>query len=260
MQTRTKIVIVVTIIALAGITVAALKQDVFALSSKDATPQAVLATVNRQPITAADVEPLMSSGMVKPVAIENAVNRTLTAEAARHLWPADAQALADSVARQALSELYVRKKLAELQKAVLDAEINRYYETNVTDEMYSGHVLKYYLTQDAKDATEVAEAVKQGSGESLAKFSWVSREGDHAVLPAGVPYGLYQQVKGMQPGQFLGPFRARDGLLFLKLEERKAGKRPELAKVTEEIRGLLAQQRLESALKELRDQASIQLK
>lgn len=261
MRTRTKIAVAVGMVALAGITVVAAKQDVFVSSPhKDATSQAVLATVNRQSITTTDVEALMSAGMAKPVAVENAINRTLTAEAARQLWPEESQAVADAVAREALSGLYLRKKLGELQQAVSDNDISRYYDTNVTDALYSGHVLKYYLTQDAKDASEMAEAIRQGSGASLSKFSWVNKEGDRAVLLTGVPYGLYQQVKAMQPGQFSGPFRVRDGLLFLKLEDRKAGKRPELAKVKDEIRSMLAQQRLEGALKELRNQANIQLK
>jgi len=259
MRTRI-IVILVAIVAVVGITFAAKNQGVFSASSKDASPPAILAVVNRQPVTTADVEALMSAGMVKPVAVENAINRLLTAEAARRQWPADAQAIAESVAREALSGLYLRKKLSEFQQAVSDQDISNYYDTNVKDELYLGHVLKYYLTQDAKDAAEMAEAIKQGGGAYLGKFSWVNKEGDHAVLPAGVPYGLYQPVKALQPGQYLGPWRVRDGVLFLKLEERKQGKRPELAKAKDEIRQILAQQRLESALKELRDQAKIELK
>ncbi|MES2261598.1 MAG: peptidylprolyl isomerase [Pseudomonadota bacterium] len=261
MQKRTKIGIAVTLLGLAGVAVAVAKPDMLALSSSpQAGTQAVLATVNRQAITAADVEPLMATGMAKAVAVENAVNRTLTAEAALRLWPADAQAISNSVTREALSGLFVRKRFAEIQKAVSDADIARYYETNITDEMYSGHVLKYYLTQDAKDAADIAEAAKQGGGAVLAKFSWVNKDNDHAVQPGGVPYGLYQQVKGMQPNQIAGPFRVREGLLFLRLEERKTAKRPDLPKVTDEIRGILAQQRLEVALKELREQAKIELK
>lgn len=261
MQSRTKISIAIGLLVLAAGAAAIVKPELLPFgSAKESAGQLVLATVNQQSITAADVEPMMANGMAKAVAIENAVNRTLTAEAALRQWPADAKALSDSVAREALAGLYVRKKFAEIQKAVADADIARYYTSNVTDEMYSGSVVKYYLTQDAKDAAEMAEAAKQGGGAALAKFSWVNKEGDHSVLPAGVPYNLYQQVKVMQPGQISGPFRVRDGLLFLRLEERKPGKRPELPKVSDEIRGLIAQQRLEASLKELREQAKIQLK
>lgn len=261
MKKTTKIGLAVTAVALAGVAVAMAKPSLLPFgSSTPVAAQAVLATVNQQSITAADVEPLMAGGMAKAVAIDNAVNRALTADAAKQLWPADAQALADSTAREALSSFYLRKRFAEIQKAVADPDIARYYDINVTDEMYSGHVLKYYLTQDAKDAAEMAEAAKQANAAALAKFSWVNKENDHAVLPAGVPYGLYQQVKTMQQGQTLGPFRVREGLLFLRLEERKPNKRPELAKLKDEIRNILAQQRLESALKELREQAKIQVK
>lgn len=261
MKNYKKIAIVAGVLALAGVAVAMAKPGMFPFSStKTAVTQTVLATVNQQSITTSDVEPLMASGMAKAVAIDNAVNRTLTAEAAMHLWPADAQALSDSTAREALSNLYLRKRYAEIQTAVTEPDITRYYDTNVTDEIYSTHVLKYYLTQDAKDAADMVESIKQGNAAALAKFSWVNKDSDHAVLPAGVPYGLYQQVKTMQPTQTLGPFRVREGLLFLHLEERKPGKRPELAKVKVEIRNILAQQRLESSLKELREQAKIQLK
>ncbi len=261
MQTRTKIAAAIGLLALAGVALAIAKPELLPFgSAKSNTKQFILATVNGHSVTAADVEPAMTKGMAKAVAIENAVNRTLTAEAAMRLWPEDAQALSDSVAREALAGLYVRKKFAEIQKAVPDADIARYYASNVTDEMYSGHVLKYYLTQDVKDATDTAEAAKQGGGSSLSKFTWVNKDNDHSVLPAGVPYNLYQQVKSMQVGQVTGPFRVRDGLLFLRLEERKPGKRPDLPKVSDEIRGLIAQQRLEASLKELRGQAKIQLK
>jgi hypothetical protein len=261
MQSRTKISIAIGALLVAATATAIVKPELLPFTSgKVGTAQAVLATVNQQTITAADVEPMMANGMAKAVAIENAVNRTLTAEAAMRQWPADAQALSDSVAREALAGLYVRKKYAEIHKAIPDADIARYYASNVTDEMYSGHVVKYYLTQDAKDASEMAEAAKQGAAASLAKFTWVNKEGDHSVLPAGVPYNLYQQVRTMQAGQITGPYRVRDGLLFLRLEERKPGKRPDLPKVSDEIRGLIAQQRLEASLKELREQAKIQLK
>lgn len=261
MQTRTKISAAIGLLAVAGVALAIAKPELIPFSSaRGNNKQLVLATVNGQSVTAADVEPAMTKGMAKAVAIENAVNRTLTAEAAMQLWPDDAQALSDSVAREALAGLYIRKKFAEIQKAVPETDIARYYASNVTDEMYSGHVLKYYLTQDAKDATDMVEAAKQGGGQSLVKFTWVNKDNDHSVLPAGVPYNLYQQVKVMQAGQISGPFRVRDGLLFLRLEERKPGKRPELPKVSDEIRGLIAQQRLEVALRDLREHAKIQLK
>jgi parvulin-like peptidyl-prolyl isomerase len=256
------IAIAAAALAASGIAIAIAKPGILNLSgpSRSASTQTVLATVNQQTITSSDLESFMAHGMAKAEAIDNAVNRSLTAEAARQLWPADAQALSDTAAREALSNFYLRKRFAEIQKAVSDQDISRYYQTNVTDELYSGHVLKYYLTQDAKDAAEMAEAAKQNNGASLTKFSWVNKEADHAVLPAGVPYSLYQQVKTMQQGQTLGPFRVREGLLFLHLDERKPGKRPDLPQVKDEIRNILAQQQLESALKELRAQAQIQLK
>jgi parvulin-like peptidyl-prolyl isomerase len=256
--TRT-VVAAVSITVIAGAAFAAYKQGMFG-APPPASSSTVLAVVNQQAVTTADVEALMANGMLKPVAVENAINRALAADSARNLWPADAKAIAESAAREALSGLYVRKRLDELQRAVSDADISRYYETNVTDELYTAHVLKYYLTQDARDAAEMTEAVKQGGGALLAKLNWVNREGDHAVLPSGVPYGLYRQVKGIEQGQFLGPWRVRDGVLFIRVEERRAGKRPELAKLKDEIRQILAQQRLEGVLKDLRAQAKIELK
>lgn len=256
----TRIVIgVVAIAVIGGVAFTAYTRGVFG-SPATAAASEVLAVVNQQAVTSADVAALMANGMVKPVAVENAINRVLAAESARKLWPADAKAIADTAAREALSALYVRKRLDELQRAVSDADIGRYYETNVKDELYMGHVLKYYLTQDAKDATDMTEALKQGGGALLAKMSWVNREGDHSVLPSGVPYDLYRQVKAIEPGQFLGPWRVRDGVLFLRVEERKPGKRPELAKLKDEIRSILARQRLEGVLKDLRAQAKIELK
>lgn len=248
------------VVAIGSSAFVAAKQYGWGALAPKAGEAAPLALVNNQAVTAADVEALMTGGMLKPVAVENAINRLLVADAARKLWPAEAQAVSESVAREALTSLYVRKKLGELQRDVADDEIARYYETNVKDELYSGQMIKYYLTQDAKDAVDMAEAIKQGNAPALSKLAWVNREGDHAVLPAGVPYGLYQQVKALQPGQFLGPWRVRDGILFLKLEERKASKRPDLPKVKDEIRQILAQQHLEQALKTLRDQAKIELK
>lgn len=248
----------VAIAALGGTAYAVNKHGLFSASKAESA--SVLALVNDRPVTAADVAGQMTLGMTKPVAVENAINRALAADAARELWPADAKAVEESAAREALAALYLRKQFGEIQRNVSDADIDKYYESTVKDELYTSHVLKYYLTQDAKDAAAVTEGLKANNAETLAKLAWVNREGDHSVLPTGVPYGLYRQVKAMQPGEVLGPWRVSDGVLFLKLEERKPGKRPELAKLRDEIRQMLAQQRLESSLKDLRAQAKIELK
>jgi len=220
----------------------------------------VLAVVNGKTVTSADVDALVAAGLSKPVAVENAISRVLSAEAARTLWPKDADAVAEASAREALATYYVRKKIVDLQRDVGEEEIASYYETNIKDEMFSGQVLRYYLTQDPKDASAMVEAIKKEPDTMGGRFSWVNKEGDHSVLPAATPYGLYQQVKSMQSGQYAGPFNVRDGLLFLKLEERKLGKKPELAKVKDEIRAVVAQRKLENLTKELRAKANIQLK
>lgn len=257
MKTSSKVLGVLGALILVGGVAYAMKRSTL---SPAEGKQTVLAVVNRQNITTADIDGLVASGLSKPVALEAAIAREINAEAARSQWPEDSQAIADAVLREALSNYYVRRTLAELQKAVKDEDVARYYETNLKDEMYAGQVLKYYLTQDAKDAGEMAEAIRKNQDAALGKFSWVNKNGDHAVMPLAVPYGLYQQVKAMQPGQYAGPFNVRDGLLFLKLEDRKAGQRPELVKVKEEIQAVIAQQRLEEKAKELRTRAAIQLK
>lgn len=254
MKTSSKILGVLGALILVGGVAYAMKR-----SAPSPAEQKVLAVVNRQNITATDIEGLVASGLSKPVALEAAITREINAEAARSQWPEDSKTIADAVLREALSNYYVRRTLAELQKAVKDEDVARYYETNLKDEMYSGQVLKYYLTQDGKDAGEMAEAIRKNHDAVLGKFSWVNKNGDHAVMPLAVPYGLYQQVKAMQPGQYAGPFSVRDGLLFLKLEDRKAGQRPDLAKVKEEIQAVIAQQRLEENVKELRAKTAIQL-
>jgi len=223
------------------------------------TSVSVLAVVNGKNITTADVDGLILAGMTKPVAVETAISRALVAEAARSAWPKEAEALAEAGAREALAAFYVKKKLADLRQVISDDEINRYYEANIKDEMYAGQGLKYYLTQDGKDAAEMAEAIKKSPDAVAGKFSWVNKDGDHAVLPVATPYGLYQQVKTMQAGQYSGPFNVRDGLLFLRLEDRKPGKRPDLLKVKEDIRALVAQRRLDEESKELREKADIHL-
>ena len=257
MKSRSKIVVGLSALVLIGGVVFAAKQA--SLAPADAKP-AVLAVVNRQEITATDIEGLVASGMSKPVAIEAAVTRQLGAEAARSQWPRESDAVTQAVVREALANYYLRRRLGELKAAATDEDIKRYYDTNLKDEMYSGQALKYYLTQDAKDAGEMAEAVRKNQESLLGKFSWVNKESDHYILPLSVPYGLYQQVKALQPGQYAGPFNVRDGLLFLKLEDRKPGRRPELAAVRQDITTALAQQRLEEEVKELRAKASIQLK
>lgn len=257
MKTRNKILVGLGVLLLVGGIAYAAKR---AASSPSERKQAVLAVVDRQEIMTTDIEGLVASGMSKPVALEAAITREITAEAARSQWPEETRIIADVVLREALSNYYVRRKHAELQKAVKDDDVSRYYETNMRDEMYSGQILKYYLTQDAKDAGEMAEAIRKNQDALLGRFSWVNKAGDHAVMPLAVPYGLYQQVKAMQPGQYAGPFSVRDGLLFLKLDDRKPGQRPELAKVREDIQVVIAQQRLEENVKELRTKAAIQLK
>lgn len=257
MKVHSKVLVGILVVVALTAVAYGMKQDVGASSD---TTVSVLAVVNGKAVTSADVDVFVATGLSKPVAVENAISRLLSAEAARALWPKDAEAVAEASAREALATYYVRKKLVDLQRGISDEEIARYYEINIKDEMYSGQALKYYLTQDAKDAIAMVEAVKKEPDAIGSKFSWVNKEGDHTVPPAATPYGLYQQVKTMQPGQYAGPFNVRDGLLFLKLEERKPGKRPEFAKVKDEIRAVVAQKKLEDLAKELRAKANIQLK
>lgn len=249
-----------SIVAWGTVAVVAVLGVVYGVKSSGGAKLSVVAIVNGKTITAADIDPLLAAGLAKPVAVESAITKALGAEAALAAWPKEAETVAEAGAREALANFYMRKRLAELQATVSEEEISRYYDINIKDEMYSGQLLKYYLTQDSKDANGMADATKNRPDSVSAKFSWVNRDGDHGVLPVAIPYGLYSQVKTMQPGQYAGPFSVRDGLLFFKLEDRKPGKRPELSKVKEEIRAVLAKTRLEEEVKELRTKANIHLK
>jgi parvulin-like peptidyl-prolyl isomerase len=61
-------------------------------------------------------------------------------------------------------------------------------------------------------------------------------------------------------GDFIGPFRVGDGLLILQIQDTRAGKKPPLTQVKDEIRNLIVSRQLNDELLARREKASIKLK
>lgn len=221
-------------------------------------PTAIIATVNGLPVTESEIAPIMAQGADRAVAVDRYINKVLAAEAGQREYSDEAKATIRAAEREVLAQLYLRRKSEDLAKAVTDEKIRDYYEKNVKEEDYAQFKLRYYLTQDQADAVRVKDLADKGDRDALAKFASVKKNDEFSSV-VEIPYGLGQIVKKAKAGTRVGPVLVRDGLLILSVEEVKAGQRPKLESVKEEIRSVLVSRQLNDLLVSARKSASITL-
>ena len=220
----------------------------------------VLAEVNGKNITAEEIAPLVGQGIDRAVAVDRYVTRLLAADAANEMYPEESKVARAAAEREVLSQLFLSKWTSELRQATTDADIDKFYKENVRDADYANYRLAYYLTGDENDAAMMARNIAANDREAINKFQPVSKQGDGFVPLGQVPYGLGQLVASAKTGDFIGPFRVRDGLLILQIQDTRAGKKPPLTQVKDEIRNLIVSRQLNEELLARREKASIKLK
>jgi parvulin-like peptidyl-prolyl isomerase len=219
----------------------------------------VVATIDGRQVLEGELSSMLSTGADRAVAIDRYINKVLAAEAARARYADDARALSTAAEREVLANLFLQRRSQELLQAVTDEQVADYYKANVRDEDYAAYKLRYYLTRDQADATNVRGLIDKGDRAAAARLAPLGSAADGFLPFQGIPYGLGQVVRRAKVGEVIGPVTVRDGLLVLVLDEVRAGKKPELPAVQAEIRALLADRQLTEELLGLRKKASIQL-
>lgn len=236
------------------------------LAGQSATSsQVVIATVNGQAVRADELIPFLQNGVERAAALDRRITQVVLAQKAASSYPDDAQAALDNARTNILSQIYANKRQAVMQAEVTDKEIQAFYDKNVTDDMSKLVKVKVYVTSDAKDAQlfyQHATGPKDDAAtkEALAKMQYMAKDGEHFVSVAEVPYNLGQVMKKMKAGDILQPVVIREGVLIAMLEDVKAQVKPSLAKLTNEIRNILINQKVEVEVQALRKAAKIELK
>lgn len=221
----------------------------------------VLAEVNGKSITAEEIVPALNQGLPRAEAVDRYVTRLLAAEAANEFYPGAAKVAKASAEREVLAQLYLNRRGQELRQAVTDADIDKFYKEQVRDADYASYKLNGYLTRDQIDAATMARNLGNNDAEAKARFEPLSREGDGFIPLSQVPGGLGSIVTRVPVGQYSIPLQTRDGYLILHVEQVRPGKKPPQTKeLREEIRGIIAQRRLNDELLERREKAQVKLK
>lgn len=197
-------------------------------------------------------------GEQKAVVIDQMVNESLMAQAAKKLSPEKSNAVTMAAERRALALLWQSEMMAKLSKEVSEDKIKAYYDERMKDEDYQNFKVKYYLTDDPVDAKNVAGAIaknEKGVMDKLKKFN----EGAYTPIQS-IPYGLGRVVSGLKDGQSTEPVATREGYFVLYRESSNGGKKPELNDALKnEIRSVLAQEQLILAKDALRINSNIQI-
>lgn len=217
-------------------------------------------TTASQGIVADELAGLLASGVDRAVAVDRTINKAVAADAARSVFPTQAAEAVRTAEREVLANLFLQRRTQELMQGVDDAQIAAYYASKVHDDDYASFSLRYYLTRDAADAHSVKALLDSGDRAAQARLSPLMANGQRQLSPQAVPYGLGQIVRKAKPADVLGPLLVRDGYLLLVLDERRDGKKPALADVKNDIRAVIADQRLGDELRDWRQKARIELR
>ena len=218
------------------------------------------AIVNGGVISEAEISGLTAQGIDRAVALDRYINKVLAAELARKAYSADAESVLRGAEREVLSQLYIAKRTQEIKGGIKDEDVKTFYDKNVKAEDFSAFKVRYFATQEPKEAEEVATAVAAGKGKDVdAKFK-PAKDGDGYTAAQELPYGLGQVVRTMKAGEYSHPLMLRNGIFVLRVDDIKVGQKPEQAKVAGEIKDLIVAQRLSDELTGARRSARVELK
>lgn len=234
-------------------------------STENSAQPEVVAVVDGQTITYADIRPLVEAGIDRAIAVDRTLNKVLVANAAKTLFPQEAKVAIQTAEWDLLSALFLRLKREQIQSMISEASINDFYEKNITPQQFDTYKIKYYLTRDRTDADQVRALLLAGDKGALDKLEYFNKDTPYISL-AMMPYNLGKVVKeGYNPDTkgsvVLGPIMIRDGFVIVMVESYKPGNRPEL---TTELKARIREQLIENGLSvvltELRASAKINIK
>lgn len=219
-----------------------------------------VATVDGAVISESEIAGATAQGIDRAVAVDRYIQRVLAANLARRAYASDAEAAIRGAEREVLSQLYVQRRTEEIKLALNDKDVSEFYATNVKAEDFAKYKVRYFLTQDPKEAEAVATALASGKAKEVEGRFQPAKTGDGLTTAAELPYGLGQVVRTMKVGEYSRPLMLRNGIFVLRVDDKQPGQKPELDKVAAEIRELLVAQKLSDELAAARRSARIELK
>ncbi|RFA27740.1 hypothetical protein CAI21_14030 [Alkalilimnicola ehrlichii] len=161
------------------------------------------------------------------------------------------------------------RRLVEWMEAegVSDEEVRAAYEERFVEEGALEYKASHILVEDEETARELLAQIEEG-----ANFAAVAEEhsldpgsarngGDLGWFPSGAMVDSFSAaVRAMEPGQMTEePIETQFGWHIILLEDTREARPPEFADVQDGIRQMLAQERLEQRLEELREQVDIDI-
>ena len=226
----------------------------------------VLATVNGQPITQADVEGLLLSMGQRGAQYNNEEGRKMIlnqlidqklflADARKNFYEADPafKAEMERVKEDILTNFTINKALAAVR--VDDSEIKQYYDEN-QERFQSGETVNadHILVDSEEKAQELLEKIHAGTLD----FAQAARE--YSSCPSGKEGGKLgdfakgqmvpefdQAVFGMQEGEVAGPVKTQFGYHLIRLNRKNASAPIPFAQIKEQLRGMLLQEKQQKA-------------
>ncbi|MBX3455758.1 peptidylprolyl isomerase [Ferrovibrio sp.] len=272
-------------LVLASLTLPAAAQTVFAQPAQKApaakaAPAAsnspVVARVNGQPITRADVEAVyatlppqmqqMPLDAIFPALVNEMISRKLIGEAAEKAKLGDdpkVQAQLRMAREQVLQQAFLEQTL---DKQITEARIKARYEELLKsqpprDEVHARHI----LTATEADAQAALEEVRKGA--DFAEVSKKRSTGPTAATGGDLGFFTKEQMVpefaeaafALQAGQVSPkPVKSQFGWHVIKVEARRVAPPPALAEVIDDIRELLTREIVETTLADLRKTAKIE--
>ncbi|MEC4720404.1 peptidyl-prolyl cis-trans isomerase [Noviherbaspirillum sp. CPCC 100848] len=219
----------------------------------------VVAVVDGQEIVETDLSPFLSAGVDRAVAVDRAINRAVAASLAEAMYTEQALSALANVKADVLASVFIKGRSTELSRAITEEEIKQFYDARVMDDDFTEYRLKFFITQDAREAQEAYEGAVRKEKHHLARYEVVERDGRRYIKADQVPYGLGAKLAGLQSGQLLPPLVTREGVVVIYVEDVKAVHRPPLESVREEIRTILVSRRLSEELKQRRSEVRVEI-
>lgn len=230
-----------------------------AFAGSSAGPDRQVASINGVTITEMELGGLLQAGVDKAIVVDRYINKVVAAEKGREMYVEEAKAALRAAEREVLSTLYTTKRMEELRKAVTDAEVKAYYDTNVLDDNFKQWKVSYYLSTDPRDVQQTLERLKKGEKEAADQLKPLIEQGDGFAVAQALPYNLGRVVSRMKKGEFSDVLQLRNGLLVLKVEDMKQLKKPSVEELKQDIVQALALEKFNAELEQARRQAKVEL-
>lgn len=240
--------------------VTAAKPDSKSKPKSTPEPRRLAAMVDDLAIYEDELAPVVQTGVDRAIALDRAINRVITARAAKQFHEQEAQAAVENASREILSQLYLQKATQKLSDSITDKEIKDWYDRRITADDYREYQAGYVLMGNAEEANRIATDAARSDKKALAQFKPITDQPDQWLKARDFPYGLGQMVARMKAGDISKPVALRNGWFVLMLKQTRENPPPALDTVKTEIRNILVSEALVKDINRIRQSARIELK